>query len=310
MITLQRPMLAASLLPSNVEHTDGNIFEAMKKLKYPVLASLKKDGIRALKTNDLVSRTLRMIPNESIRRRAMKLPAGFDMELFNPDLPYDKIESIVMSEEHPDSSLIEFHILDNFNHEGNYKSRCESTWNYWVCITMNKDNKGDIYPALPFTMKNATDLFTFFLNTEKEQGEGICFRLLNSPYKQGRSTLKEQYLVKLARFIRTECIIIGFEEQLLNYNTKKRNAIGMMDRSSQKAGMLGKNTLGSLLVRSTNGIEFSVGTGFSDTLRKQIWDYKEDWIGKTIVVKSKPHGQKIKPRCPTYCGLRNEIDIL
>ena len=105
-------MLAASLLKPTDSHSDESILAAMQKLRYPVLATLKLDGIRAIKLDDLYSRTLKLIPNKSIRARAMKLPAGFDMELFNPDLQYDEIESIVMSREHLKSDLIQFHILD------------------------------------------------------------------------------------------------------------------------------------------------------------------------------------------------------
>jgi len=90
MITLTQPMLAASLLPPDVEHTDEVVLAAMKRLKYPVIATVKLDGIRAVKTTDLFSRTLHLIPNESIRRRAMILPYGFDMELWSPELDYNE----------------------------------------------------------------------------------------------------------------------------------------------------------------------------------------------------------------------------
>ena len=89
-------MLAAPLMPTGVEHTDENILREMQKLRYPVLATLKKDGIRAIKLDNLVSRTLKLIPNKSIRSRAEKLPYGFDMELWNPSLTYDEVESSVM----------------------------------------------------------------------------------------------------------------------------------------------------------------------------------------------------------------------
>ena len=139
MINLIRPMLAASLLSPDIEHTDDNVYAAMKKLKYPVISTVKLDGIRALKTTDLFSRTLHLIPNESVRRRAMILPYGFDMELYSEFLTYNEIQSIVMSEEHEDSDKIEFHVLDDFNSEYGYQLRLQSikilecpSISYWI----------------------------------------------------------------------------------------------------------------------------------------------------------------------------------
>jgi DNA ligase-1 len=293
-------MLAASLLPANVEHTDENILKAMERLRYPVLATLKLDGIRAIKLNDLVSRTLKLIPNKSIRARAMKLPAGFDMELWNPELPYDQVESIVMSREHADSDKIQFHILDWIGVPQNmgmqsYAGRCAVIDGQFKNYTI-----WDMHFQYPIEWSSPLSLFNYFTQIEYEHGEGICFRTPNSPYKQGRSTLKEQYLVKLARYIRQEVTIIGMEEQMENANLTSHNAIGMMDRSSCKANLYHKDTLGSFLVRDKNKQTFSVGTGtgLTDTLRKEIWNNRDKWIGKQITIKHKPHGQKIKPRSP------------
>lgn len=300
-------MLAAPLMPSNVESTDENILRAMEKLRYPVLATLKMDGIRAIKLNDLVSRTLKPIPNVSIRRRAMKLPAGFDMELWNPELSYDQVESIVMSREHKDSDLIQFHVLDWF---------CEDS--YWVRMNKIYPYKSfwgvqwsDVVFDTPIEYRDANTLLYYFKRIEEDCGEGICFRTPNSPYKQGRSTLKEQYLVKLCRYLQSEAEVLWLEEQMENANETKRNAVGAMDRSSHQHNMYGKDTLGSMHVRDIKtGQCFSVGTGFTDKLRKEIWTNPEQYIGKTIVYRHKPHGQKLLPRSPIFKGWRKEIDIV
>jgi DNA ligase-1 len=123
----------------------------------------------------------------------------------------------------------------------------------------------------------------------------------------GRSTLKEQYLVKLARFETAEATIIGYEEQMANTNSEKRNAVGSMDRASFKAGLVPKGTLGALVVVDCkSGVEFKIGTGFTDIQRRDFWNNREHFIGSTIVYRCKRHGEKIKPRCPTYKGFRKE----
>ena len=291
-------MLACSLLPPNIEHTDSNILAAMQKLKYPVLSTLKMDGIRAIKLNDLVSRTLKLIPNRSIRARAMKLPPGFDMDLWNPYMQYDCIESVVMSREHELSDSIQFHILDTVN-DMEYQQRITTVDRHLAIMQSNGDTD-DIGFRRPTLCFHAEGLLTFFLECERDNGEGCCFRLPNSPYKQNRSTLKEQYLIKLARYIRQEVTIIGFYEQMENGNPERRNAVGKMDRSKSLGDMMGKNTLGGFHVRDIKGREFNVGTGvnLTDNRRHLIWSNRDKWIDTQITVKHKPHGEKIKPRSP------------
>ncbi len=306
MKTFSRPMLAASLLSSKVEHSDENILSAMYKLRYPVDATEKIDGIRAERANrTLLSRTLKPIPNDSIRSRASILPGGYDMELYNPTLQYNEIESIVMSKEHVDSDKIEFHVLDTFGIENaNYEQRM-----YHI--------NGDVrcWPNCPFKFQfpirynTPEELFTFFLYMESKGAEGICFRLPTSLYKQGRSTLKEQGLVKLARFVRTELTITGFKEQMENGNPDLRNDVGYMKRSTEGHNMYGKNTLGSFICVDPityESVDVGTGVGLTDRLRKEIWSNQERFIGKTIVVKHKSIGAKNKLRHPIYVGFREK----
>jgi len=301
MTPFKRPMLAAPLLPPSVDHTDENILAAMVKLKFPVLATLKIDGVRALRMNGtLLSRTLKPIPNRAIREMSLVLPGGFDVELYNPSMSYNQIQSIVMSETHMNSDSIQFHALDWYGKETTYNQRIFDAYN--VCKDIPK-----AHCEYPSTCHNVKELFEFFLRFE-EHGEGICFRTPMSPYKQGRSTLKEQYLVKLARFSRTEVTIKSFEEQQENANPELYNEIGYMKRQTCADGMIGKNTLGAFICTDSKGQTVRVGTGvgLTDKLRKEIWDNKEQYINKQITVKHKPHGQKDVLRHPIFVGFRTK----
>jgi len=134
------------------------------------------------------------------------------------------------------------------------------------------------------------------------------FRLNDSPYKQGRSTLKEQYLVKLARFSRTELTIVGFEEQQENGNPDLHNAVGYMKRQTCADGMVGKNTLGAFICTDDKGQRVKVGTGvgLTDKLRKEIWDNRDCYANKQITVKFKSHGMKDVLRHPIFVGFREQ----
>lgn len=305
------PILAAPLLPSDSLHTDEAIFSAMQQLRYPVFGSLKKDGIRAIRLNStLLSRALKKIPNKSIANRAtLLLSGGMDMELWNKELEFCDVTSIVMSVVHEDSATIQFHLLDWCGQGNSYLERCTNIAMFMR--SLDKDALEQIKFSPPHQIDNAEQLLMFFLSVEKEIGEGVCFRLPNSPYKMGRSTLKEQYLVKLARFVTAEAQIIGFEEQMYNNNRATRNALGKTERSSHNHNLIGKNTLGALFVRDlTTGHEFHVGTGFNDKQRQHIWDNRVLYSGKIISYKCKKHGEKVKPRNPVWRGFRDSKDMI
>jgi len=292
---LTRPMKAVSLLGPNGDHSDDSILNALKQLKkWPKIATLKVDGIRAIRTTDLMSCRNKMIPNESIRIRSMSLPYGFDCELYNSELQYDKIESIVMSEEHEDSQLIYFHPIDLYD-EADYIYRLQRAFRYG---TANMQYT---------TCHTAYTLMDCFLSYEQSNGEGICFRTPDSPYKQGHSTLKEEYLIKLCRYVREEVTIVEAYEQMANSNALRSTSQGLTERSKCQAFQTGKGTLGGFLVENSSGQRFKVGTGvgLTEQRRQYIWDNLDLYIGKEITIKHKPHGKKVLPRSPIMVGLRD-----
>lgn len=303
-IPFKRPMLAASLLPSNVEHTDLLVLKAMQELYRKIpgarAATIKEDGIRGLCFNKLASRVLYKIPNLSLQKRAENKPRGLDVELCADGLPYTKIESIVMSEEHPDSDKIKFHIIDLWDKgEGiPYIGRIGRAND--LCKYMP-----DVVPSNPAICPTAESLFLFLKECEADGKEGICWRLPDSKYVQkntldNRSTLAEQYLLKFSRYLRMELLIVGFKEQEENGNADKRNPLGKMKRTTNKDLMYGKNTLGSFVCQHPDGYTVDVGTGVELTadLRKEIWDNRDAYYRHPLTVKYKPFGMKDKLRSP------------
>jgi DNA ligase-1 len=123
-------------------------------------------------------------------------------------------------------------------------------------------------------------------------------------------------LLKLKRFMDSEAVVVGFEEQMENTNEKTVDELGHSKRSKHQAGMVGKDTLGKFLVQEVgntpwNGLEFAIGTGDGLTadLRQHIWDNREEYLGKIITHKYQPHGTKDLPRIPVWKGFRDPGDI-
>jgi len=145
--------------------------------------------------------------------------------------------------------------------------------------------------------------------------EGLMLRSPGSPYKHGRSTVKENYLLKLKRFVDFEAEIIGFVEQMENTNEAKTNNLGRKQRSSAKAGKVGKGTLGAFQLRAINGryegVEFECGTGrgLTDVMRQKIWDRRDDYLGRVVTLHSQDVGGYDKPRIPVFKGFRDRDEV-
>lgn len=140
--------------------------------------------------------------------------------------------------------------------------------------------------------------------------EGLMARSYDGIYKEGRSTTKEQILLKLKKFEDSEAEVFGFIEQMKNENLITVNEIGKNKRSTKKGNMVPKNTLGALRVRDLKtGAEFKISTGFSDEHRKEIWQNQHSYLGKLVKYKFQAHGTLNKPRSPVFIGFRSEKDF-
>jgi DNA ligase-1 len=135
--------------------------------------------------------------------------------------------------------------------------------------------------------------------------EGLILRDPLSPYKYGRASMKQGWMLKLKRFQDDEAEIIGVQEMMHNANEAKRDELGRTKRSSAKAGLVGTGLMGALHVRDLkSGVEFYVGTGFDDEDRAKEWK-----LGSIIKYKSFKIGVKDAPRHPVYLGLRDRRDM-
>lgn len=141
--------------------------------------------------------------------------------------------------------------------------------------------------------------------------EGVMLKDCKGIYKYGRSTIKEKGLIKVKRFSDSECIIENFEEKQTNTNEKEEDELGFAKRSSCLEGMVPAGTLGSLQVKMLDSdIRFSIGSGFNDSLRQEIWNNREEYIGKVVKFKYFPSGMLLAPRFPIFLGFRDPDDVL
>ncbi len=169
-----------------------------------------------------------------------------------------------------------------------------------------------VHVLAPTRLDNFDELLAFEAKCLAEGHEGICLRDGDSPYKHGRSTMRERYLVKLKKFETAEAEIIGAFERMKNTNALESDERGYAKRRKTKAGREPTGLLGGIVARTPEGVEFEIGPG--NSTHAQLAEY---WamhlagklVGELATYKFQPHGEKDKPRCGTLCGLRSRDDL-
>jgi DNA ligase-1 len=285
---IKKPMLAASL-------------EDLSLLKYPILCTPKLDGIRCLIVNGkAVTRKFKPVPNNYIRAQIESAaPEGFDGEIIIEDKTFNEISSAIMSEDgEPDFTYVvfDYYSENGYNHRMSNLNTCSDI----ECIKY----------LLPVQINNEPELMVYETQCLSDGYEGVMIRSPGSPYKFGRSTVKEGYLLKLKRFYDSEAVVFSLQEKMHNENEAVKDELGHTKRSSHQENQIPANTLGAFCVKEMKtGVEFKIGTGFDSDFANQVWSNQKDYIGKIIKYKAQKVGEKDKPRFPSFLGFRDERDL-
>lgn len=287
-MTIFKPMLAAEA--------------DLDKLLFPVLVSAKLDGVRAIVRDGVVySRSNKPIPNKYVQEMYGHLNY-YDGELIvGPPTAKDVYRctvSAVMSKVDESGGDARFYAFDHIKNP---------RWPYLQ--RFDELTGGDAYLHKNFHVFNLDELLKIEESMLEEGYEGLILRDSIAPYKNGRSTVREGYLLKLKRFVDGEFKVIGFEERMHNANEVQTNELGRTARSSHQENKHGRGDLGALILSHPGGFEFNCGTGFTDGERARIWNNRKDYLGLMAKVKYFPIGIKEKPRHPVWLGFRDEKDM-
>ena len=296
-----KPMLAANDSP------------VVKDMTYPVLASPKTDGIRCLLHPDkgVVARSFKAIPNEYVRRTLTALmddAHGLDGELatYTDGIldDFNTIQGNIMRHDgEPDFKLLVFDWFLDVDQPFWYRIRRagETVW--------RRASKYIQYVPHEI-ITNADELEALKLIHIAEGHEGTMTRHPDAPYKQGRSTLKQEWLLKHKGWDTAEGRVIGYEELLTNENEQTINELGDKVRSSAKGNKVPAGTLGAIILHTDWGeVRLGTGKGFTRDLRNTLWAQRKQNLGRLVTFKYMPHGTKNKPRLPGWVGFRDPIDM-
>jgi DNA ligase 1 len=278
----------------------------LAKLKYPLYASPKLDGVRGMVYEGVLrSRTWKEFPNVHVAKRfSSGFYNGLDGELIVGNPRAKDVYRVTNGalQRHDGKPDAKFYVFDDFSIEGTFEAR--------LARLIDFHGEEHIRVVNQIVVYNEKMLLLYEESMLEEGYEGIMLRSPDGLYKHGRATTKSAELLKLKRFEDSEAEILSIYEEMHNANEAKKDAFGRTERSSHQANLVGKARLGGLHVRDVkSGVEFDIGTGFDAADREELWKVRDQLPGQIVKYKYFSVGVKDKPRHPVYLGPRHKWDF-
>ena len=155
-----------------------------------------------------------------------------------------------------------YRVFDCMTAEEFLAQKCDKTYDERRAMLDTFANRVDLkhIEVLPVLYRgdDTSKVIEWLNRITADDGEGVMCNVCSEKYSWTRSWA----LVKVKKMQDVDLQIIGFEEG-----------------SGRLSG-----TLGALLVRYKNNNIVKVGSGFSDELRKEIWNNQADWFSSVVSV--------------------------
>lgn len=273
----------------------------------PLLCSDKIDGIRCIHHphHGVVSQKFLPIPNHIVREELTHISTRFfDGELITmtdgQDDDFNTTQSKIMARLRNPGQW-QWRVFDYFaNPCYPYQSRQIQMRQAYDQLTPLLQQKIRIVPQQSaYTIEQIQSIEAHALARNQE---GVMLRRADSPYKSGRSTFREAFLLKLKRFADDEAVVTDLQEQQHNCNVATYDETGHTKRSSHADNLQPAGKVGALICE-WQGKVLRVD-GFSDYLRRLWWENPSLIVGKTITFRYQPHGTQTLPRLPKFKCIR------
>jgi DNA ligase-1 len=301
-------------------------------IQYPLLASIKMDGIRCLFRNgDPLTRSLKNVPNiqlkekfEEIRKYSEVKGWTLDGEIYSPNVPFQLIQSCVMTEdcttkeaakkwaklcaelkiemtrEYALAALM-FHCFDVIRQDDLNEPFSSRSLNI---LKLNLHNLIQVQNKI---VNSAAEVWQMFEETQKKGEEGLILRDPASRYKCGRGTVKEGLIYKVKPWETYDARIIGVVQATVarEGSEVKINELGRSVTSKKQEDRVLIEKASCFLVIH-DGKELKVSIAQPDEIKKEIWANQKSYIGRMIEYVGMAVGAKDLPRHCEFKGRYRE----
>lgn len=267
--------------------------------KYPTskfFITQKLDGIRASVIVEngairVVSRQNKQFSGLSSLFESFCSDGMYDGELIIPNMTFNEIQSVVMSEENTNKDSVEFHVFDKISLDDYYNKKSSETYEkrraklkQEFTDVFTDASKIKLVPIIGLALASTLDqtILNLEATVTENNWEGLMVNVGDAKYECKRTDA----ILKVKKFDTVDLEIIGFNEG-----------------EGEKAGMLGS----FICKYEDNTVDVS---GFSNEIAIDVWNNKEKYVGKVIEVKyfqaSKNKDGKKSLRHPNFLHFRHD----
>lgn len=284
-----------------IKHNKGETYTRGMSLTYPKYASVKLDGIRVSgQDGTLITNSGKEPPNQALIQKFAPLVQGLDGEFIYGDPAdldvYTKTFSAVMRKNGGTADGVTFHVFDVFLLEAEFRERLAFLQGQ-VALQHAAFTSGSVSLLPQVLVNNEGELLFFYEEALASGYEGMILRNPTALYKQGRSTLASQDLLKCKPLRDAEFVVGDVYEAQTNLNEATKDAFGHTERSSHAANKVGNGMLGGFNATWENGKSFKIAPGkLTHQERVQIWENQETYRGRIGIYTYMDYGIVDVPR--------------
>jgi len=285
----------------------------IKALPFPLLASVKMDGVRCLiAKGELLSRSLKHIPNAQLKLLIKEVCAYtkdnnliLDGEWYSHDIPFGDIVGVTQTHNKLIPNSINYHCFDIVKTEDLKKPFAQRVNDYQTLLLDNRFIK--VTQTFVYSTAHVKDLMDKALLNGYE---GLILKSPDGYYKTGRCTLNEGLMFKMKPYITFDAIIIAVEQATIvdPKAIKKKNELGGSVTSKKKGDRILVEQASAFTV-FFNGFKLSVSLASTHKMSKEIWQNKDKYIGRVIEYRGMVIGMKDLPRHPQFLRFRDDKSI-
>jgi len=299
----------------------------LNKIKYPILASYKLDGIRCIfYKGHILSRSLKPIQNKQLKEKFEPLrqftednECIFDGEIYSPDLTFQEITSFVMTQDFEDKKSIKKFgkIMEIPNHLKFYCFDYIGNLGINEWFILREDTACGLIALFQNIasmvnhkeLKSNKEVEAYFELALENGFEGLILRDPEGRYKFGRGTFKEGLIYKVKPYRTFDAEIIGVvQATVVDPNAEKKiNELGRSVTSKKKNDRILIEKASAFKVEY-EGKELKVVIAMTDEEKEEIWKNRYSYIGKMIEYKGLCIGMKDVPRHPIMVRFRKDKD--
>lgn len=282
-----------------------------KSLRFPYLASCKLDGYRAFNQWKQVrtSSGTPVLNNYTRNLFSGKEFEGLDGELivgpWNDKNAFHNTSGPVRRQD--GDPAVKWYVFDDRSDpRAPFQDRIES-----ARLRIERCGHPSIVYLPHKIITNLDEMYEFEQEAVNDDFEGIMLRSPTGPYKFGRSTVNENYLLKVKRFITEEATITALEERMENLALSIEDNFGRAKKSVSKDNQIGTGMVGAFVVESEKWPEpFRISaTTLGHKGAKDAWENPHNYIGQLARFKYFPHGVVNAPRHGVFEAIRGREDL-